>query len=721
MKKLDEIFESITSYILNYEEGDIVLISELIDEVRLLKSYFNKNDMMLTLIDSLLVLLGENLKGNNHNITQTISTGIDILQEVNQLGIDNINETILDRISKIVGDKKINIDKTLSNTNNIEDHNVEKETKNDESTEVVNINSDIISTFVVEAEERIVRAQEIILELEDDKFNYDLINELFRIFHTIKGECGFLKIASLGELTHNIESLLDLLRDRKLEITSKIVDILLQGTDYSKQIVGDLKRGSGIIFNRVDISTVVDGITDITSKHRVSLGKILVENNKLTEKDVSNILNKQKIDVFTKKFGEIAVDNLYLSKDELEETLIRQGEKKQMDEKNDKVAKSDPIIKVKASKINYLVDMIGELLISVGQINDVSPAFNQVRKISKAIQFGAMQLKTEKIKNLFSNMKRVARDVSKKLGKDIVVETIGDDLEIDRDLIENLEEPMMHLVRNAIHHGIEKSDDRVAKNKNASGKITIEALRRGNSIIVSIMDDGNGLNKEKILKKAIEKNLIKEEDIKNLNINEIHNFIFMQGFSTADNVDLVSGRGVGMDIVNSVVSSLRGKIEIKSEPNHFTKISLVFPLNTAIIDGMLIRVENDTYILPVTSIINSIKINPKNIHKINNVIPVLDYRDETIPIIDLKEFLELGKSDFTNTIGITVENIDKKKFLFTADEVIAKREVVIKSLGKKFGKLKGITSGTVLSGGRVGLVLDVDQIIEHNRYLEGIC
>nr|HPO49669.1 ATP-binding protein [Spirochaetota bacterium] len=612
MKEQNDIFKEITDSILKFERGDVLLLSEIADNFDSLSTFFKEDSVITEFINFLKNILVDEIRGANvENITSILSEGIDILQvfEVKKnLGDESsLYEKVKD-VKSLYTPMNKNSDKNSCETENDESE------KNDKSI----INSDIIKTFIVEAEEKTIRAQEIILELENDPENSENINELFRIFHTIKGECGFLKIASLGELTHNLESLLALLRDKKILIDSEIIDILLEGTDYSKKIVSDLKKGNGVIFNKINLNNFIESISNVTSEHRVSVGEVLVMNNKLTPKDVENILCDQKLDVFTKKFGEIAVENSYISKKDIEESLKEQAKKKITDEKGEISLKTDPIVKVKASRINYLVDMIGELLIAEGQISASSPIFNQIRKISRSIQYAAMQLRTEKAKNLFSNMRRIARDVSKKLNKPIVLETLGEDLEVDRNLIENLEEPLMHLIRNSIHHGIEEESVRIKNNKSPEGKITIEAERRGNNIVVSVMDDGAGLNKEKILKKALEKKIIKNENIETLNDNEIFNLIFIQGFSTAETVDLVSGRGVGMDIVNSVVTSLRGRIEIKTKPGDFTKFSLIFPLNTAVIDGMLVRIENDIFIIPVTSIINSIKIQKNNIHLINN-------------------------------------------------------------------------------------------------------
>jgi two-component system, chemotaxis family, sensor kinase CheA len=700
VRNIDNIFSDITNKILNYEDGDVMTISDIIDLLTETKNLPDTNENTLEIIGSLINIANDNLKnGKNKDFAIKLTEGIDIIQ-------------------KNMRDKSNNKKGTDEKSKEFIEKNSEKKP---ETTEIINeptkvVVDDLISNFIIEAEERIATAQELILKLETSPKNMDLINELFRIFHTIKGECGFLKFASFGKLTHNIENILDLLKNNKLEINPEIIDNLLEGVDISKLIIKELKEGNVFIYNQTKFETYINNLENLKNAAQPHLGDILVKNGKLSELAVEEILTIQKETAYTKKFGEVAVENQYLTETDIKDVLEKQKNTKPIDESKIETIKkaelSEQIIKVKSSKVNYIVDMIGELLISIGQINDSSPAFTQMKKITKILQYAAMQLRTDKVKNLLGNTKRVVRDVAKKCNKNIEVEIFGEELEIDRNLIEKLEEPLMHLVRNSVDHGIEPEANRIQKNKPAAGTVKIGAERRGNNIIISVADDGQGLNKDKIIKKAVEKNLIKETDISTMTDNQIYNLIFVNGFSTAETVDYVSGRGIGMDIVQSVVSTNKGKIEIQTKKDQFTSFNLIFPLSTAIIDGMVVNIEDNNYIIPIASIIQSLKIKPEMIFTVNESIEVIKIREEVIPIINLKEIFEIPQVTGTNTIGIIVENSSSKKFIILVDEIIAKREVVIKSLGKKFKKLKGISSGTVLSGGKVGLVLDIDQIVD---------
>lgn len=698
MNSIEQLFNEVSEKIINFDREDVIFISEFIDEVESMKVFFIGDVWAENLISFLCSKLKTNFaRKNDEHIVETLTNGVELLQRLSNNRDDNDKKRIYQQIDEFTSGQKVETE--------------ERNPKSKDTIEVGTYNTEPLEIFIVEAIEKMSDAQNIILDLEGDLTNKEKINELFRIFHTIKGECGFLKIATLGELAHNIENILDLVRDNKVTLNVKIIDKLLQGIDLSKEIISRLKEGKIVIFNDILINDYIDSIKDITKNYQTSIGEVLIENDKLTQNEVNNILEEQKLSVYTKKFGEIAMERSYLNKNDIEDGLAKQHQAIKEEEQSKKTKKNDQIIKVRASKINYIVDMIGELLIVQSQISDHSPAFSQIKKITRTLQYSAMQLRTEQIKILFNNSKRVIRDISQKLGKPINVEFVGEELEVDRNLIENLEEPIMHLIRNAISHGIESVEDRIKKNKNREGKITLEAERRGNKIIISVTDDGSGLNKEKILKKALSKKIIKKESIENMTDEEIYNLIFIEGFSTVENIDYVSGRGVGMDIVKSTVASLKGIVEVNTQKDCFSRFSMIFPLNTAIIDGMIVKLGNNLLIVPVTSIVTLLKVKKEAAYRVINNIDVIKLREETIPVVYLNEYFEMGKIERKDLIGIIVENIDKKKYFFCVDEILVKREVVIKSLGKRFNNLKGISSGAVLSEGRIGLVLDIDQII----------
>ena len=693
----EEQFSLVTSHLLNYDTGDFLLLSDLGDAVSILKDYFLEQEESFKLVEWLQNLIREEMsKAGQPGFMENLSQGLDLLQTYRP---DASPETQMDLKKRM--EKLMNLP------------------GGEGSPEFLHQDDETLQVFLADATDRLVQAQSLILELEKDFTDLELVNKLFRIFHTIKGECGFLKIASLGELTHNVENLLDGLRSKKILPNEEMIELLLEGLDMARQIVQKLRVGDFVVFSDLSMEPYFERLEKASSQARSSLGDILVQEGKLKEVDVVRILQKQKESAYTKKFGEIAVKENYLSAQELQDTLGKQKSEESAP-KETRTDHSDPIIKVRASKVNFLVDMIGELLISMGQMTENSPALVQMRKITRALQFGAMELRTETILTLFSNTKRVIRDLSKKLGKPVKLEISGEDLEIDRNLIEKLDEPLIHLVRNSLDHGLESPEDRVKVGKDPVGTILLGAERRGNSIVISVGDDGGGLNRGRILAKAIQMGVIRPEAAESMTDAQVHNLIFASGFSTQENVSQISGRGVGMDIVRSVVTDNRGRIEIQSQPGKSTRFNLSFPLSTAIIDGMITRVGENLFIFPIGSVIESIKIMPGMISTVNGSVEVADLRGEVLLVLRMHEVFGMNLPTRDQMfIGMVVENSDKRKFMFLVDEVIAKKEVVIKSLGNRFKKMKGITSGTVLSGGKIGLVLDVDQIVELSL-LEGI-
>jgi two-component system chemotaxis sensor kinase CheA len=581
------------------------------------------------------------------------------------------------------------------------------------------IDREQFSVFLSDCEARLSRAQELILLLEEEPENLDYIKELFRIFHTIKGESGFLKLVSLGHLTHTMENLLDLLRSEKTSVDSTVINYLLSGLDLAKAMLTEIADASVVISNKVPFDSFINSLTQYTENVKQPIGTILVNEGLITEEEKKEILNAQANNGYTKKFGEVAVETKYITEESLQQTLKTQHNGHEIPlvqpEKNvvtPKIRqdKTDSIIKVRTSKVNYLVDMIGELLIALGQIHESVPGLSQVRKITKTLQYASMQLRTESVKMLFGNVRRIIRDTSNKLGKTVKTEFIGDDLEIDRLLIESLEEPLMHLVRNALDHGIESAEDRTTAGKSPEGTVRVSAERRGNNIVISVGDDGRGLDRDKILTKAIEKGLVTDEDAQKMTDAAAYNIIFLPGFSTKVKADLMSGRGVGMDIIKQVVTKFRGHVDIINHPGHGSTFELFFPLSTAIIDGMTVRTGSNIFIIPLPVIIESVKIDRSSVNKIREGVEILNLRGQIIPLIKLEAVFAIPDAG-DGLMATIVENSNRERYAIVSDEILAKREIVIKSLGARFRNFRGISSGTVLAGGTIGLVLDIDEVI----------
>lgn len=727
--ELDTLATKLSEMAISFESGDVMALSDIMDVVE--KLQIVSDELLHSIVIALLELCKRELKKENAGFVKLFSNGIDYFKDIldtegvvqdwkKQRALDWIvlskKETVLEEVSS-TDDKKQTV---------VNDARVEIPVQED-----IVIDMEQFGTFFSDCEERFSRAQELILLLEEDLENMEYIQELFRVFHTIKGECGFLKLTSLGFLTHNIENLLDLLRSDKMKADARVIEYLLQGLDLSISMLDDIKKGSVIIENKQPLGDYVETLTRFTTQSKPSLGSILVSKGVISEEDKNEIIKEQINSGFEKKFGEVAIEKNIISQENLQKTLQEQQQTQQnnqkdsvSDETTDKptttqdtekkkvsVEAIDPIIKVKTSKVNYLVDMIGELLISMGQIQENIPELASVRKIARQLQYAGMQLRTESVKMLFGTVKRIIRDTSNKLNKPVLTDYIGEELEIDRLLIENLEEPLMHLVRNALDHGIESQEEREKLGKNPLGTVRVAAERRGNNIVISVGDDGRGLSREKILEKAISKGLVKEEEAESMTDMNVCKLIFLPGFSTKDKVDYISGRGVGMDIIKQAITKNKGRIEIVNHPGNGTTFEMFFPLSTAIIDGMAVRTGKNIFIIPISLIIESLRIKDENVNKIREGVRVLNLRGDIIPLISIEKVFGVPDAG-AGQMATIVENSNRERYAIISDEIIAKREIVIKSLGAKFRNFKGISSGTVLAGGTIGLVIDVDQFIE---------
>ncbi|MFT3915782.1 MAG: chemotaxis protein CheA [Anaeromyxobacteraceae bacterium] len=367
-----------------------------------------------------------------------------------------------------------------------------------------------------------------------------------------------------------------------------------------------------------------------------------------------------------------------------------------------------------------MVEMIGELIIvesmvihapEIGKIGSLKLRnyLNQLSKISRDLQNVAMRMRMVPVRGAFQKMARLVRDLSRKTGKDVVLEQSGEDTEMDRSMVERIEDPLVHLVRNSMDHGIESAADRVAAGKPARATVRLSAYHEGGSIVVELTDDGRGLNREKILKKAVEKGLV--ESGKDLTDAEVHALIFLPGFSTAAQVTEISGRGVGMDVVKRNIEGMRGRVTVTSRPGQGTTFRMVLPLTLAIIDGMLVACGTEKYIVPSLSIVESLRPTEDMISRAAGRGEIINVRGEILPLLRLHQLLQMTGEEraVTDSHVVVVEGLGKKVGL-VVDDVLTQQQVVIKPLGSGMGDTDFLSGAAILSDGRVGLILNVDRL-----------
>lgn len=378
-------------------------------------------------------------------------------------------------------------------------------------------------------------------------------------------------------------------------------------------------------------------------------------------------------------------------------------------------------IRVSIDKVDSLINMVGELVITqsmlgqLGQDFDLSrlaklqEGLSQLEQNTRELQESVMKIRMMPISFAFSRFPRLVRDLGGQLGKKVILETIGEQTELDKTVMEKINDPLVHLVRNSMDHGLETTEKRLAAGKAEEGTITLNAYHQGGNIVIEVADDGAGLNEDRILSKAIEKGLVPENN--SLTPEEIHNLIFLPGFSTADAVSDISGRGVGMDVVRRNIQALNGSIEVKSQRNVGSTFIIRLPLTLAILDGQLVQVCEETYIFPLVSIVESIQIHRSSLNHVTGSQYVMQLRDEYIPIVRLDEIFGLrDASDSVDEMMLVVVEGDNEKIGIVVDDLLGQQQVVIKSLEQNYQKVSGISGATILGDGTVALIIDISSI-----------
>ncbi|MBP9599445.1 MAG: chemotaxis protein CheA, partial [Desulfobacter sp.] len=573
---------------------------------------------------------------------------------------------------------------------------------------------EILTDFISEAQENLDTIEISLIELEHDPVNTDIINDIFRPFHTIKGVAGFLSLTKINKLAHATENLLDSARSGDFIISHTVTDIILASVDTLKALLDKVKQGIQTGYRESDDDIDVDSLRSrlkqlqisLTKGEKEPLGEILVRKKELSQSDLDQALefqNKNSV----KKLGEILVEEKKVKPKQVASALMEQSCVKK---------KIDVQVRVSTQKLDDLVDYAGELVIAQSMLRQqtkedviVSKTVSQLGQIVNHMQNIAMSMRMIPIQATFMKMIRLVRDLSRKSGKEIHLSMTGEDTEIDRNVVDALYEPMVHMIRNACDHGIEATSERSKTGKPAQGNIHLCAYHKGGNIIIEIEDDGKGLDKDKILEKAKSTGLIKGDE--QMTDTQIFDLIMQPGFSTAKEITDISGRGVGMDVVKDGIEKFRGHLNIASKKGKGTKFIISLPLTLAIIDGMLIGVDDQRYVIPTIAIQKAFKPRQGEYFTVKGKGEMVKDRGNLIPLIRLNEIYGTSnnKKSIDACLVVVVESKEEKRAILI-DELLGKDEYVIKSLGHSMNDIQGIAGGAILADGKVGLILDVDGI-----------
>ncbi|MCC7492807.1 MAG: chemotaxis protein CheA [Fimbriimonadaceae bacterium] len=594
----------------------------------------------------------------------------------------------------------------------------------------------LLAEFVAEATEHLEAADLHLLQLETDPGDAEAIDAVFRAFHTIKGVAGFLALDQISHVAHEAENLLDLARKGKLVLEGPAIDVSFQAVDALKRLIAAVQQAlasSEPLPFDAEAPRLVGRLKAVTlAEPGDKLGELLVGAGLVPEEGVTEALAEQR---------QAVAEGHSEKPPRLGEQLVREGRVEASDvalalrtQKAAPAAKAGAMagtkvaesVKVDAERLDRILDTIGELVIAQSmvaqsdELRHVDSAqlhsrLGQLDKITRELQELGTSLRMVPVRATFQKMARLVRDLAKKCGKPVEFVAVGEDTELDKNVVDQIGDPLIHMIRNAVDHGLETPEQRATSGKAATGRVTLRAFHKGGNIHIEVEDDGRGLDKEAILAKAVSRGLLRAGEVPS--DREIFNLIFEPGFSTAKQITDVSGRGVGMDVVRRNIEHLRGQVEIRSEIGRGSVFSMRLPLTLAIIDGMVVRVGSHRYIVPTLSIITTVRPTPGALHTVIGQGEMLQVQGRLLPLHRLSDVYGVrdAEPDALNALAIVVEE-DGRQAAFLADELLGQQQIVIKSLGELLRGIAGLAGGAVMPDGRVGLIVDVAGLL---RLAEG--
>ncbi|MDO9117790.1 MAG: chemotaxis protein CheA [Nitrospira sp.] len=609
---------------------------------------------------------------------------------------------------------------------------------------------EILNDFLTETTEMIDGLDQKFVELEAQPENKDLLNEIFRAMHSMKGSAGFLGFTHLVDVTHRAESILNKLRQGEMAVVPEIITVILETVDTVKLIMTEIRTSGTDV--KIPVETMSQKLDDILAgkfseaaaapKPPVApapaaaqpqeppqpaapppqLGEILVTEGLATKEQVFDALTEQSKQPDPKQpLGELLIQAKAISEKALDQALQKQ-------EKHPK-AEEDATIRVETKRLDSVMNLVGELvlgrnrLIKIGgileqthetdpQVRALSETLTQLNLVTTDLQLAVMKTRMLPIKKVMAKLPRMVRDLSSKLGKQVRLETHGEETELDKSVADEIGDPLVHLVRNAIDHGIEMPTERHAARKPSEGVLRIAASQEGNSIVIRIQDDGKGIALSKIKAKALQKGLISEAELATMEPREVVNLIFLPGFSTAEKVTDVSGRGVGMDVVRTNIRKMNGTVEIESEEGKGSLITIKLPLTIAIIQALMVEVERATFAIPLSSVIEAVRISKDEIKTINGR-EVLHLRDRVLPLLRLAKEFDIPTDTDRDRFYVVVAALGDRRIGVVVDELRSQEEVVIKSIWEYLDSIKGISGATITGEGKVVLILDISELVEN--------
>lgn len=582
----------------------------------------------------------------------------------------------------------------------------------------------IVNEFLVESYENLDRLDKDLIELEQDPGNTETLSSIFRTIHTIKGTCGFIGLHKLEKVAHVGENLLGKLRDGELTLNPPRTSALLAMVDAIRHMLGCIEsnRNEG----DVDYSALVDTLGKLLTDEgsaEVAAAPAPVE-EKVAEKVEETVDEKAFVPASAKKDRRTATPQ-----DEAEH-VAKSGDKRATDDRRKETrGVADSSIRVDVDILDRLMNLVGELVLARNQILQYAPAQSDATFIATSqhlnlvtteLQEGVMKTRMQPIGNIWSKFPRVVRDLSMAVGKKIRLEMEGKDTELDKTLIEAIKDPLTHIVRNSCDHGIETPEKRVANGKDEEGVLLLRAFHEGGQVNIEIVDDGGGIDPEKIKSIALSKNVITQEQAERMGDRELVNLIFAPGFSTAEKVTNVSGRGVGMDVVRTNIEKIGGSVDIQSVPGKGTTLRVKIPLTLAIIPALIITTAGERYAIPQVNLLELVRLDGEEAKKSIELIqgaPVYRLRGNLLPLVSLNDELKVAKEVESDVVNIVVLHADDRQFGLVVEGISDTEEIVVKPLGKQLKGISAFSGATIMGDGKLALILDVMGLAQKSRVI----
>lgn len=620
---------------------------------------------------------------------------------------------------------------------------------------------EIIQDFLIESSENLDRLDRELISLEQNPQNKDALASVFRTIHTIKGTCGFLGFSKLEKVAHIGENLLSRLREGQLGLNPEITTALLHMVDAVRQMLEEIKStgqdGNQEYSELRETLTRLQNPGKIDGTHFKSSENAETESPTKTESAPSSlpalapehpdILRKKRSEASPRrpahgKIGGLLVERGLVQPDDIARALDEQerGDRRRLGEilvamglaRQEDVLAAQQIldsrsrdtgpetIRVAVNLLDKLMTLVGELVLTRNQLLQFAntlenPALQAVSQrmnlIATELQEDVMKTRMQPIGNIWGQFPRTVRDVALGCGKQVNIEMEGKETELDKTIIEAIKDPLTHLVRNSVDHGIELPEIRVQAGKSPSGRLTLRAFHEGGQVNIEISDDGGGLNRERIQKKAVERGIVAADQVARMPEREIFNLIFLPGFSTAEKVTNVSGRGVGMDVVKTNVEKIGGTVDIQSIPGRGTTVRVKIPLTLAIIPALVVGCCGERYAIPQVNLLELVRLEGDEVHKNIETVrgaPVYRLRANLLPLVYLNQELQLEKrNEPYDAVNIVVLLADDRHFGLVVDEINDTEEIVVKPLRKQLKSVKTFAGSSIMGDGKVALILDV--------------